>query len=221
VHRAPAGLFAAVAMLAACGSSGPTRSDQVVASASAVDIRAAGCQPRPERGSGAVIKGGLVLTAAHVVAGATTITVKASGAGDSNGAHLVAIDPANDLALLAVPGLTLPGLGLDTARSGDAGVTIVFRDDAPTSLPFTITNPAVVTLLDIYGKDEVDRDGYVVGVDIEAGDSGAVLVSGGHAVGVLYADSRHQPHRAFASDVSAVLQHVGPYARRACSRQPG
>ncbi|CAB4887481.1 unannotated protein [freshwater metagenome] len=178
-----------------------------IALASAVEIHASGCHTEPIRGGGSGIIGGYVLTAAHVVAGATSITVRSAAFGSTTGvaAHLVAVDPANDLALLAAPGLLLAGLPLGKASAGDLGVAVIVRDHAGIAAPFTISRPVSVRILDIYQHDTVTRSGYQVAIEIEPGDSGAVLVGPrGDAVGVLYARSQAAENRAWATSTSAV-----------------
>ena len=118
--------------------------------ASAVDIRATGCQGQAIRGAGAVIEGGFVLTAAHVVAGAHSTTVRSATPVTSapTTAHIVAIDPANDLALLATTDRSTPSLTLGRASSGDAGIVIVFRRLTAHAQPFIITRTGVLDVSD-------------------------------------------------------------------------
>lgn len=175
--------------------------------ASAVDIRAIGCQTAPTRGAGAVVEGGFVLTAAHVVAGADSITVRAASPQDADAiiAHVVALDPNNDLALLATPDHDLQQLPLARGAANTVGVAIVFRDNSALAEPFVITRPVRMRIFDIYHHDTVSRSGYQVAISIEPGDSGAVLVGPtGAAVGVLYAKSRGTANRAWASSTVAV-----------------
>jgi S1-C subfamily serine protease len=217
-------LAIAALLLVACGSDG---SSPVVTSAlgpsalaSAVDIRAAGCRPEEVRGAGAMIEGGYVLTAAHVVAGADSIAVRPARPPDSSPlpGRVVALDPVNDLALLGVPGLDLAPLALGTATSGTDGVAVVFRDGEPVAVRLQITRPVIIRILDIYHGRKVSRPGYEVAAQISAGDSGAVAVtSAGTAVGVLYAKSREADDRAWATDTSA----VAPLLEAAESVDPG
>jgi putative serine protease PepD len=79
-------------------------------------------------GTGIVLDGGYILTNAHVVADATSITVTPGGDGTTRDAELVGIDTANDVAVLKVSdtsGLTPAALGdSDTAVVGDEVVAI-------------------------------------------------------------------------------------------------
>jgi len=180
--------------------------------AAAVDIHATGCRTTDVRGAGALIAGSFILTAAHVVSGAVSITVRPATPGaDAVAARLVAIDPVHDLALLDVDPNELAQLRpLDVgagaaAGAGDTGVAVLFRDDAAVVVPYTIAKPVIVRILDIHHENTVSRPGYEVDIAIAAGDSGAVMVAtDGHAIGVLYAKSREADARAFASDTGAV-----------------
>ena len=99
----------------------------------------------------------------------------------------------------------MPPLDIGPAEVGDHGVAIVFRDGRAVERTFTIVEKVDVRLLDIYHVNKISRPGYVVDIDIAAGDSGAVMVaSSGKAVGVLYAVSRNTDQQAFATDLAAV-----------------
>ena len=76
-------------------------------------------------GSGWVAAPHLVVTAAHVVAGATGIRV------DGRPARLFAIDRTNDIAVLDVPTLSLRPLPFDEPRNGAAVAILGFPEDGP------------------------------------------------------------------------------------------
>lgn len=219
IRRCAASGIAGVALMSGCSGSPPAppsatmRAPSIadIARASAVDIRATGCRPLEVRGAGAVVMGGYILTAAHVVAGSTSITVRPAAPTDAGAvkAVLVAIDPANDLALLSPQGLGLAPLPLGMMQAQDEGVAIIFRDGAGIAQPFTVARQVVVRILDIYGEAMISRDGYRVDISILPGDSGAVLVGpDGAASGVLYAKSRAEDNRAWAADTSTVATLV-------------
>ena len=73
--------------------------DKAAAVAAAIDVRANGCGPRIGFGSGTVINGGDIVTAAHVVAGSTSVEV-IDGNGARAPAKVVLFDPDLDLAVL-------------------------------------------------------------------------------------------------------------------------
>jgi S1-C subfamily serine protease len=175
-----------------------------VARASAVDVRATGCRTEDVRGAGAVIDGGFVLTAAHVVSGAGTITVRGTASSAAVDATVVAFDPVNDLALLSTASAVGAPLPVAAAPMTGDGVVVLFRHGQAVVTSVTIAKPVIVHILDIFHEDEIDRPGYIATIDIDPGDSGAVLVTAdGHAAGVLYAVSRADPERSFATDTSA------------------
>lgn len=79
--------------------------------------RGAGLSPRYRYGSGCVVAGGWVLTAAHVVAGAAAVRIRDRDKAE----HAAVLDPdfvgdpsgpGPDLALVEVPGVDLPPMGL-------------------------------------------------------------------------------------------------------------
>jgi S1-C subfamily serine protease len=74
-------------------------------------------------GSGWVAHPGLVVTAAHVVAGASGIHV------DGMPARVYAIDRTNDVAVLDVPGLTAPPLRYEAARDGVGAAILGFPEN--------------------------------------------------------------------------------------------
>ncbi len=181
--------------------------------ASALDIRVTGCRTEPVRGAGSMIETAngqrYILTAAHVVAGGEAILARPARQPGDAANHavatvLLAIDIGNDLALLGTD-LTLPALPIVDLVSGDEGVLVVFRDEAATIEPFTILNPAIVNITDIYGEGKVGRVGYRVEADVEPGDSGAVLVGpNGAAGGVVYSKSQTSVGNAFATNTSTL-----------------
>lgn len=79
-------------------------------------------------GTGIVLENGYIVTNAHVVEGATSITVTPGGNGTAREAELVGIDTANDVAVLKVSdtsGLTPATLGdSDSAAVGDEVIAI-------------------------------------------------------------------------------------------------
>lgn len=209
-------VIVAMVALASCASVGDVddRPNDVqpdlddIALSSAVAIRSIGCASSSIRGAGSVIEGGFVLTAAHVVAGASSITVQPANnlPGDEpRTAHLIALDPNNDLALLAIAGSALPGLTVAGGAVSGAGVAIVFRESKAVVHPFVITRPVQVRILDIYGRRTVTRESYQVATEISRGDSGVVLIGPeGTAVGVLYARSDESDDRAWATTMATV-----------------
>lgn len=170
----------------------------------AVGIEVLGCGPGIEQGSGMIVDtvtGPLVLTSAHVVKGARSITVTR---GDTRAtATVVAFDPEMDLAHLAVEDLTAPHpWPVDSAsiEGGESGSVYVVRADRVVTLPVTIVRRINIRTEDIYIEGETLRPGYELRVDIDPGDSGGAVVVDGRVVGVVWARSRRNTERAYAID---------------------
>lgn len=187
------GITAGVLALAGCASDPPS---------AIVGIRAEGCGVHI--GSGAFIGVDTVLTAAHTVAGAESLTVFSDGR--SLPAELIALDADNDLALVRADGPRGEPLPMHTRRvdAGSAAVAYVVRDGEVISLPVTIVRWVTVETTDIYREEEVSRPGLEISGAIEPGDSGAAVVADGKLVGVVWARSNQSLGRSYATDPAAV-----------------
>jgi hypothetical protein len=149
---------------------------------------------------------GKVATVAHVVAGASSVEVR--GPHGSGPATVVYFDPVLDVAVLKVdPELASP-IPIGSAVAGDDGNVIVYRDDNPVELPAHVDRPVNIRTADIYGDGKHVRPGYELGLDIKAGDSGAVVVVGDRAVALVWATSRQADARAWAMRTSLVADHL-------------
>ncbi len=199
-------------MAASCGASSSLASVEPGSIVdAAVQIAADGCRSADVHGAGMMIAEGRVATVAHVVAGATQIEVRsASGTAE---ATVVYFDPILDVAVLKVDtGLATP-IDIGTAAAGDHGRVIVYRDDAPVELSADIQRLVDIRTADIYGKGKHIRPGYELAMntevgDIQAGDSGAVVVVGGKAVALVWATSRQAEGRSWAMRTSLLADHL-------------
>jgi S1-C subfamily serine protease len=81
-------------------------------------------------GSGWVAGRGVVVTAAHVVAGVREPAVQ-RGSGAALPARTVSYDRRNDIAVLRVPGLRAPALRLTEPHDGDAVAILGFPENGP------------------------------------------------------------------------------------------
>jgi len=167
---------------------------------SAVGLIVVGCGPGTETGSGALVAPDLVLTSAHVVAGATTIDVYRSGW--SSRGEVVAFDDDMDLAYVRVDHPADIGFSVtsDHVEPGDEGVAYVFRSGDPVTIPVTIGRRVTINTEDIYVEGDTARPGFVLDVDIEPGYSGGPVVVDGSIVGIIWARSRTADDRAYAID---------------------
>jgi len=168
----------------------------------AVAVRVSACRPVIVRGAGLLIAPDLVLTAAHVVAGATAIDV-IGHAGIEVSAEVVAFDPENDLAVLKVPTTTLGTavpLASDPPTEAFAGEVVVFRQGVAVIEPAQILRRVTINTDDIYRGTPTSRPGYELQAAILPGDSGGVIVHAGEAVAVVWSRSRLTDARAWAID---------------------
>lgn len=167
----------------------------------AVALRVAACRPIPVRGAGLLIAPGMVLTAAHVVAGATSIVAIGSTGVEAIG-EVVAFDPHDDLAVVAVPvplGVPLP-LTADPPTGAFAGEVVLFRQDVASVVPVRAIRRVTINTEDIYRGGPTSRPGYEVQASVLPGDSGGVVVRDGEAVAVMWSRSRLTEDRAWAID---------------------
>lgn len=158
------------------------------------------CDPGVEIGSGMVVAPGLVLTSAHVVAGADGITIDQGGR--SSAGEIVAFDPEMDLAYVAfdgVPTRPLP-VGSDHIQPDDQGVAYVVRDGVIVELSVRVRRRVQLRTEDIYVQGETMRPGIELDAEIAPGDSGGAVVIDGRIVGVIWARSNRFDRRAYAID---------------------
>lgn len=205
-------VLVALVPVAAIGSTGcaPDPPSAVVA------VQADGCGPTTSFGSGGVVDtDGLVLTSAHVVAGATRIEVVAGAT--SGVARVVAFDPRNDIAYLSVEWTGLPPAGIPIAdlrpSAGDTGTAWVIRDGAPVAVPVAVERRIRIRTDDIYRDRETLRPGLELDADIRPGDSGGLVVVDGAVVGVVWARSRRDDRRSYAIDAVAGTATVAAQLR--------
>ncbi len=206
--RTGAAVLAAVAALSACGDPGVDPADLPVA-------RLAGEVCRVPLFAGAVAIGeGLVLTAAHVIAGAEGDIVVRLPFGAERQATPVAFDPERDLALLSVAGLTVPSVELAAATPGqETSIVTMDRDDTVVAVDAEVRREITATGDDIYGEGDVERRALELGADITPGMSGGgAFDSEGRLVGIVFAESRDRPvvYAVAASEIERFLADNDP-----------
>jgi S1-C subfamily serine protease len=130
-------------------------------------------------GSGWVAGPELVVTNAHVVAGEDDTTVT-SPEGDELDAEAVHYDPANDLAVLQVPGLGLPPLELEgSPQKGTPAVVLGYPENGPlTATPARLGRTGEVISEDSYGRGPVRREMTPFRGAVRSGNSGGPAVDG-------------------------------------------
>jgi S1-C subfamily serine protease len=211
LHRRALLLVAGCVLAASCGATAATESTGTPAAPvpladAAVQVVANGCSQVEVHGAGLMVAEGRIATVAHVVAGAQRIDVR--GTHGTSEATVVYFDPVLDVAVLKVdPSLGSP-IAIGTASRGDHGNAIVYRDDAPVDIPVGIQRLVDIRTADIYGEGTHIRPGYELNIDIQAGDSGAVVVVDNAAVAVVWAVSRQAESRAWAMRTSLIADHL-------------
>ena len=192
---------------------------------SVVKIRAIApsCQKVLE-GSGFVLSPDRVMTNAHVVAGANSVTVEASG--NPYDATVVSYDPTVDIAILAVPNLPAGPLAFANApvTSGTEAVVMGY----PGGGGFVATPARIRELIELNGPDiyrsaTINREVYTVRASVEQGNSGGPLIDlNGQVLGVVFGAAVDDNDTGFvltAKEVAAQLAHIGdtaPVATGAC-----
>lgn len=176
---------------------------------STVAVSARGCGLSYE-GSGFVAEPGLVVTNAHVVAGADQVHVRRPD-GAQLAATVVAFDDRADLALLEVIGLELSPLPRGQVDAGEDAV-VLGHPGGQRELrvaPARVSERRWALGRDLYGRDQVEREIVVLAASLRQGDSGAPLVTTTGAVGgVVVAISPDDPGVAYAlarSELDALL----------------
>jgi S1-C subfamily serine protease len=148
-------------------------------------------------GSGVVVSQGRVATNAHVVAGAGRITVGSANDRATRGARLVYLDPANDIAILHVPGLEspVPRWVAEAPRGTDAVVA-----GYPGGGRLTLGEARVrgqVLVADDQGSGS--REVHVFRGLVRPGNSGGALLDlDGSVLGLVFANAEDDDSTGFA-----------------------
>jgi S1-C subfamily serine protease len=158
-------------------------------------------------GSGWAVEPEIVVTNAHVVAGADDTTVTTQ-----NGAQLDATpifyEPRLDLALLRV-GAALPTLPISSERrEGEDAAVLGYPEDGPYSLaPARIGETRATISEDSYGNGPVERTITALSGDVRSGNSGGPLVDpDGDVVGTVFAATTSGPQGGFAIPAEQVRE---------------
>ncbi|MEX0705904.1 MAG: MarP family serine protease [Nitriliruptoraceae bacterium] len=168
-------------------------------------VRADGCGRRFE-GSSFVIGDGLLLTNAHVVAGADSVRVRFPD-GTEHTVTVVVHDPERDLALLEASGMTRSPLELVAVSQGDEAVVIGFPGGQldPRVAPARVEGSRAAVGRDIYGDARTERRVVFLAAELQQGDSGSPLVDDqGRVGGVVFAVSPDRRDVAYALDLDEI-----------------
>lgn len=168
-------------------------------------VEAFGCGGTAQ-GSAWTVAEDLVVTNAHVIAGAHDVRVRRPG-GRVIDARVVAFDPDRDVALLRAPGIRGGALSFGNDRAGaDAAVVgYPLGQDEPRPAPAVVRRRTTAVGRDIYGEERVRRSVLIVAADLRSGDSGGPVVDrSGRVVGMVFAIAADRNGTAYALDASEV-----------------
>ena len=196
---------AALVAVTGCGSE-PGIDRQAITDAT-VRVRADGCGPRTELGTGTVISDGLVVTAAHVVAGAERVEI-VDRLGATINAAVVAFDPDLDVAALrpVTDAGTPVALRTESGRGGEDGlVALVAPDGSVELVTVDVLQRVTIETTDIYRDVPVQRRGLRVAVTVAPGDSGAMVHLQGGGVGIVWSRSTATSDQAWTVDLPPEL----------------
>jgi len=156
------------------------------ASLSVVRITGESCGLGVE-GSGWVVRPGLVVTNAHVVAGEARSSTTVDG---ELHATVVAMDVGNDIAVLRVPGLHKQPLRMASSDPSDTHVALIGypHDGRRKIVSGTAGSPITALAADARGEHPHLRSMVPIRGDLEHGDSGGPVVAGnGRVVAMMFA----------------------------------
>ncbi|EID16542.1 MarP family serine protease [Mycolicibacterium phlei] len=164
------------------------------------------CQ-RSLEGSGVVVAPNKVMSAAHAVAGSDSVTVHVGD--EERSATVVVFDPDMDIAVLDVPELTAPPMGL-AEKPATTGTDVLVLG-YPGGGPFTATPARIRDIIelqgpDIYNTKTVTREVYSIRGSIRQGDSGGPLIGMDRRVlGIGFGAAIGEPETGFALTAKEVF----------------
>jgi S1-C subfamily serine protease len=173
-------------------------------------VVATGCRDTHE-GSGFSIAMNIFVTNAHVVAGATKVTVGGIPA------QVALFDPVNDIAILRASQDPVPlSFVTSTPSSGAKADVIGFPlDGRRTISPSVINGDITAESRDIYDKTTYSRTVLVVYSNIEPGNSGSPVLVKGRVAGVVFSKSLSQNETAYAIPAATVEQDLAKLSKNA------
>lgn len=153
-----------------------------------------------QSGTGFVVSDNRIVTNAHVVAGVTNPVIEAPS-GEAVPGEIVYFDPVDDLAVIAVSGLSTAPLALsDDLAPGSEAVADGYPFGGPfVSDPAEVISVGTLNVADIYGQDPTPREVYTLASNVQQGESGGpLLTAAGRVAGVVFAKAATTPNVGYA-----------------------
>ena len=172
-----------------------------------VRVRADGCGPRTELGTGTSVPDGLVITAAHVVAGADRVEI-VDGSGTATAADVVLFDPDLDVAALRSSNHFGSSVVLrdEVGQQGETGVVALISSDGTAEPVVTdVLQRVTIRTTDIYREQPVERPGLRIDVSVQPGDSGAMVHLPGGGAGIVWSRSTTTEDQVWTVDLPIEL----------------
>ncbi len=205
-------LLAGLASCASADVAAPVAPGPVDPAALTVGVDVSGCGfADPTTGTGVVIQDELVVTSGHVVVQGDEVFVWAVG--ELFSALIIGFDPANDLALLKVPGLIIETEVRVASLDAGAEVSVWNHSElGAMETSSTVTDVRPVEIQEVLGETRHVRDAFSLELITQDGDSGAGVWSAeGALVGVIFGHTTEAPERGFATAGSVVEAFVEPF----------
>jgi S1-C subfamily serine protease len=161
-------------------------------------------------GSGWVAAPDLVVTNAHVVAGENDTAVQVGGVGPGLAGRALVFDPRNDVAILSVPGLSLPSLPIDPgASAGTSAAILGYPLDGPFDAePGRLGQTETVNTQNAYGVGHVMRTITALRGRVRPGNSGGPMIDDqGAVVATVFAALTGTAHPGGFAVPDSVVRH--------------
>ena len=175
------------------------------APANVLEVVATGACASAHEGTAFFVGPHLAVTNAHVVAGATSVSV------DGARAVVALFDPKNDIAVLRVDSLSEPAVAfLDAAPvAGSAGLVVGYPGAMSRTGSYAVLRGEITAQArDIYNTTTFRRVVLVVDVNVSPGSSGSPVFVKSLVVGVIFAKSYGQQLTAYAVPADVVRHDI-------------
>ena len=176
-------------------------------------IKTTGCGfASDSNGSGVAVGGALVLTVAHLVVRAETVTVALGDAG-AQPADVLAVDRETDLAVVRLRGLDTEAV--EMADVGKEALGWVVGGQASGTVGFEVRRVVDLSIEEVGGTERHRRRGYELAATTRDGDSGSgVYDAVGNLIGLVFASGPEEDTTwvTASSEIESFLAGVGPDA---------